>query len=53
MGENMKLKFKQQKYQDDAAQSVVKCFEGQRNGTKVRLLDVINTNKKKGYEYYI
>ncbi len=49
----MKLKFKQQKYQDDATQSVVKCFEGQRNGTRVRLLDKITTKKEKGYEYHI
>ena len=28
----MKLQFKKQQYQEDAAQSVIKCFEGQSNG---------------------
>lgn len=35
----MKLKFKKQQYQEDAALSVVKCFEGQTNGTRRDLLD--------------
>ncbi len=30
----MKLKFKQQQYQDDAVMSVIKCFEGQRKHTR-------------------
>lgn len=34
----MKLKFKQQQYQDDAVMSVVKCFEGQKKGTRKDLL---------------
>lgn len=34
----MKLKFKQQQYQDDAVKSVVKCFEGQKKGTRKDLL---------------
>lgn len=35
----MKLKFKQQQYQDDAVMSIVKCFEGQRKGTTRELLE--------------
>lgn len=34
----MKLKFKRQQYQDDAVMSVVKCFEGQKKGTRKDLL---------------
>lgn len=35
----MKLKFKQQKYQEDACLSVVKCFEGQSKGDRKNLID--------------
>ena len=35
----MKLKFKQQKYQEDACMSVVKCFEGQAKGDRKNLID--------------
>ena len=35
----MKLKFKQQKYQEDACMSVVKCFEGQSKGDRKNLID--------------
>ena len=34
----MKLKFKRQQYQENAAQSVVKCFEGQTNGFRRDLI---------------
>ena len=34
----MKLKFKKQQYQENAAQSVVKCFEGQSNGLRRDLI---------------
>ena len=34
----MKLKFKHQAYQDDAVNSVVKCFEGQEKGSRRDLL---------------
>ena len=34
----MKLKFKQQGYQDEAVQSVVKCFEGQEKGSRKDLV---------------
>ena len=35
----MKLKFKKQQYQEDAIQSVVKCFEGQPKGNRVSVLE--------------
>ena len=35
----MKLKFKKQQYQENAAQAVVKCFEGQSNGNRRDLID--------------
>lgn len=35
----MKLKFKQQKYQEDACLSVIKCFEGQSKGDRKNLID--------------
>ena len=35
----MKLKFKKQQYQENAAQSVVKCFEGQPSGNRRDLID--------------
>ena len=35
----MKLKFKQQKYQEDACMSVVKCFDGQSKGDRKNLID--------------
>ena len=35
----MKLKFKRQQYQENVAQSVVKCFEGQPNGYKRGLIE--------------
>ncbi len=35
----MKLKFKKQQYQENAAQSVVKCFEGQSNGSRRDIID--------------
>ena len=34
----MKLKFKYQAYQDDAVNSLVKCFEGQQKGSRRDLL---------------
>ena len=34
----MKLKFKQQQYQDDAVMSVVHCFDGQKKGNRKDLL---------------
>lgn len=34
----MKLKFKKQQYQENAAQAVVKCFEGQSNGFRRDLI---------------
>lgn len=34
----MKLKFKQQKYQEDAAEAVVNCFIGQRSGIRKDLI---------------
>ena len=34
----MKLKFKQQQYQDDAVMSVVHCFDGQKKGSRKDLL---------------
>ena len=34
----MKLKFKHQSYQDDAVNSIVKCFEGQPMGFRRDLL---------------
>ena len=34
----MKLKFKKQQYQENAAQAVVKCFEGQSNGYRRDLI---------------
>ena len=34
----MKLKFKRQQYQENAAQAVVKCFEGQTNGFRRDLI---------------
>lgn len=34
----MKLKFKRQQYQENAAQAVVKCFEGQSNGFRRDLI---------------
>ena len=34
----MKLKFKHQSYQDDAVQSLVKCFLGQKKGSRRDLL---------------
>ena len=34
----MKLKFKKQQYQENAAQAVVKCFEGQSNGIRKDLV---------------
>ncbi len=39
----MKLKFKKQQYQEDAAQAVVKCFEGQTKGLR---RDLIGRRKK-------
>ncbi len=35
----MKLKFKKQQYQENAAQAVVKCFEGQPNGNRRNIID--------------
>src|SRR5574344_8730 len=34
----MKLKFKHQSYQDDAVQSLIKCFLGQKKGSRKDLL---------------
>lgn len=48
----MKLKFKKQQYQEDAALSIVKCFEGQPKGTRHDLvgrrenkIDITNWNQ--------
>ena len=47
----MKLKFKRQQYQEDAAQAVVDCFAGQRNGISKNLLDrVYHSSKGKQLE---
>lgn len=35
----MKLKFKKQQYQENAAGAVVKCFEGQSNGSRKNIID--------------
>ena len=35
----MKLKFKKQQYQENAAGAVVKCFEGQSNGSRREIID--------------
>ncbi len=35
----MKLRFKKQQYQENAAQAVVKCFEGQPNGNRKDIID--------------
>ena len=35
----MKLKFKKQQYQENAAQAVVKCFEGQSSGNRRDIID--------------
>lgn len=35
----MKLIFKQQPYQTDAAMAVVRCFDGQSKGAKKKLLE--------------
>ncbi len=50
----MKLRFKQQEYQEEAVQSVVKCFEGQEKGTKkdfvgryIRIVDAGTLLEKK------
>lgn len=40
----MKLKFKKQQYQEDAALSIVKCFDGQPKGSRQ---DLIGRRKKK------
>ena len=44
----MKLKFKKQQYQEDAAQSVVKCFEGQSKGDRKDIIDRITTIVNEG-----
>lgn len=44
----MKLKFKQQKYQEDACMSVVKCFEGQTKGDRKNLIDRRNYIRNEG-----
>ena len=44
----MKLKFKKQQYQEDAAESVVKCFEGQIKGNRRELLDRITYIRNEG-----
>ena len=48
----MKLKFKKQQYQEDAALSVVRCFEGQPKGSRQdligrrkKLIDITNWNQ--------
>ena len=47
----MKLKFKRQQYQEDAAQAVIDCFAGQRNGISKNLLDrVYHSSKGKQLE---
>lgn len=44
----MRLKFKKQQYQEDAAQSVVKCFEGQSKGDRKDIIDRITTIVNEG-----
>lgn len=44
----MKLKFKKQQYQEDAAESVVKCFEGQTKGNRREFLDRITYIRNEG-----
>ena len=44
----MKLKFKHQSYQDDAVQSLVKCFEGQKRGNRRDLLARFKQTSDKG-----
>jgi len=34
----MKINFKKQQYQENAAQAVVKCFEGQSNGNRIEMM---------------
>ena len=47
----MKLKFKKQKYQEDAVQSVIKCFEGQTKGYEKKILDSKKEKIDKGTLY--
>ncbi len=44
----MKLKFKKQQYQEDAAESVVKCFEGQTKGDRREILNRITYIRNEG-----
>ena len=44
----MKLKFKQQQYQEDAVMSVVNCFEGQKKGSRKDLLARFTRTTDKG-----
>lgn len=44
----MKLKFKQQQYQNDATESVIKCFEGQSKGNRRDLFDRRIVTKDQG-----
>ena len=42
----MKLKFKHQSYQDDAVNSIVRCFEGQPMGSRRDLLARYKTGQE-------
>ena len=44
----MKLKFKQQQYQEDAVMSVVNCFDGQKKGSRKDLLARFTRTTDKG-----
>lgn len=44
----MKLKFKKQQYQENAAQAVVKCFEGQSLGDRRDLIDRVHYIRNEG-----
>lgn len=44
----MKLKFKQQQYQEDATNAVIKCFEGQPKGNRKDLIDRRIVTKDQG-----
>ena len=44
----MKLKFKQQQYQDDAVMAIVNCFQGQEKGTRKDLIARYTKTLNKG-----
>ena len=45
----MKLKFKQQQYQNDAAMAVVNCFKGQKKGKRK---DIVKRTRYSVYEIF-